>query len=295
MMAMALLNLATRLILTTDPPVGPPVLVENLTGQGLRLDWQINKARGGDPDSCSLSIFNLHFGFRTMLQAAWATFSPMIVRLYIGWQGIPELVFTGDAWHFVAEKVQGADIVTAVQAMDGGGALRDTPPGGSTAIAMGIKLAVAQLLDMMGISPGPTAMAAITLACTGNVAAETLQRVDVTEPREALDVYMASIGLAWGIADGFFVVYRNGLRDDVLPVLLTPISGLLEWRVVDDGGVQFEALTNVSVVPGCQLTILDPTGVVVGGGPLRVDKISFNGSTQGTSTMTGTARKVAIL
>ena len=294
-MGTALLNLATRLIVVSEPPTGPPVLLENLSGQGLRLDWQAEKMRGGDPDSASLSIYNLHFGWRAALQASWATFSTMTIQLFVGWSGIPELLFRGDVWHFVAEQVSGADIITTIQARDGGAALRDTPPGGSTAVGLGIKLAVKLILKAMRIPAGPTALAAIDLAAAGNFAAETLQHVDTVGPGEALDLYMASIGLAWGLADGFFVVYRGGLRDDVLPVLLAPTSGLLEWRVVDDGGVEFLALTNVAVVPGCQVTLLDPSGVVIGGGPLRIDQVAFSGSTEGQSTMSATARKVVIL
>jgi len=289
-----LLHVSTRLILTTEPPQWPPILVENLTGQGLRLDWQVAKARSSEPDSASLTIYNLSTVYRALLGTTWATWEPLIVRLYIGWGGLPEQVFRGEAWHLVSERVEGTDILTTIQARDGGTALRDTPPGGSTGFGLGLQLAVAQLLGQLQLQPSSTAMAAIAAAATGNVAAQGLQHVDVTEPREALDVLLASVGLAWGIADGRFVVYRGGLRDDVLPAVLAPQSGLLNWRVADDGGIEFEALAQACIVPGGQVTILGPTGQVMGGGPLRIDEVRFVGSTEGLSTMSGVARKVVL-
>ncbi len=290
-----LLNVASRLIIMTDPPTFPPILVENLTGQGLRLDWQVEKMRGGDPDSASLTIYNLATVSRALLATAWAAMMPTIVTLFIGWGGLPELVFRGDAWHMVPERVEGTDVLTTIQARDGGGAVRDTPPSGSTGFGLGLQLAVAQILGLMKLPPSSTAMASIAAAAAGNVAAQSLQHIDATEPREALDVLLASVGLGWGIADGMFVVYRGGLRDDVLPAILTPQTGLLNWRVVDDGGVEFEALAQSSVVPGCQVSILGPLGAVIGGGPLRIDEVRFSGSTEGVSTMAGVARKVVLL
>jgi len=290
-----LLHVAARVIITTDPPMWPPILVENLTGQGLRLDWQVDKMRGPDPDSVSLTIYNLATVSRALLSAAWAAFAPTIISLYIGWGGLPELVFKGDAWHMVPERVEGTDIITTIQARDGGLALRDTPPSGSTGFSLGVQLAVAQILGQMGLTPSSTAMAAIGLAAGENPVAATIQHIDADEPREALDILLASVGLAWGIADGMFVVYRGGLRNDVLPAILAPKSGLLNWRVADDGGVEFEALAQAGVVPGCQVTINGPTGEVIGGGPLRIDEIRFGGSTEGLSTMTGVARKVVLL
>jgi hypothetical protein len=59
--------------------------------------------------------------------------------------------------------------------------------------------------------------------------------------------------------------------------------------------VAIEALAQPRLVPGVQVTILDLTGVPLGGGPLRVERIEFNGSNEGESVMSGIARRVALL
>ena len=105
---------------------------------------------------------------------------------------------------------------------------------------------------------------------------------------------LASIGLAWGVAGGKIVVYKGGIRKDLLPSILAPVTGLLKWLELDDGGVQFTALAQPMIEPGGQITINDVFGVPVGGGPLRVERVTFSGSTVGTSTMEGVARKLQL-
>jgi len=293
-----LLNVAARLLVTTIPPTILPVLVDNASGQGLRLDWTVSKARSSDPDSATIAVYNLMTTARAQLAAAMAIPS-VITRamLFVGWGGISELVFGGDVMALRAADVEGTDIVTRFEARAGGRSIRDTPPSGSSAYGIQMHLAVSALLGQMQLPPSPAALATIVAAATAKApVAAMLQHVNLDEPRQALDLLMASVGLGWDVdAAGFFVVYVGGLRNDVLPAVLCPMSGLLQWSVVDDGGVQFEALAQATCVPGQQVTVLDELNVPVGGGPLRVERVEFVGSTTGESIMRGTARKLVPL
>ena len=90
-------------------------------------------------------------------------------------------------------------------------------------------------------------------------------------------------------------MYRNGRRDDVLPAQLDFNSGLLKYATQDDGAVEIEALGQSRVVPGMQITVLDEFNIIVGGGPLRVERVSFSGSNHTNFLMSIEARTLEVL
>lgn len=301
-MVAPLFNIAARVEIRTTPPI----VIDNTDGNGLRVDWLVDKSRCSQPDHATITAYNLPPAARLAISAALArslvptwpwpipVAIPLLVTLFVGWGGAPELLFTGQVWHATPERLTGTDVLTMLEAGDGVEPLRDTPPAGGAEFGIGVQLAVAKILGELGIQPAGTALAAIAEASAQVPAAQNFQFVSDGDPRDLLDQLMASIRLSWGVHDGHFVVYRAGLRNDVLPSILTPTSGLLQWDEADEG-VEFEALAQPRVAPGVQVQILDERNVSVGGGPLRVEQVSFVGSTVGPSTMSGTARKVALL
>lgn len=288
-MVTPMLNVAHVLTLGTVPPV---FLVGNeLVGEGLRVDWTIEKAAGPAPDTATIRIYNLGLVQRKAVEAASLLYGKFLVSLSIGWGAMAEIVFTGVAYKVIATEKTGTDIITTIEAADGY-ELRDTPPVGGALVGAAAGAILQQLLAAMQVPPSPPALLAVEAAA----AQLPIPAWNVTGEgtvREQLDALIDTLGLSWGIADGFFVVYQNGLRNDLPPSILNPFSGLLDARVVDDGGVEFEALAQARTVPGMQIVInmLEP----IGGGPLRVERVVFNGSSFGPSFMSGTARKVALL
>jgi hypothetical protein len=297
-MAGSMLHVAARLVITrANPPpqfATPPILVENLAGDGLLIEWQVKKRSGPTPDQAEISVHNMAPNFRAQISTLAAMGFPTAVDLYVGWEKLPELLFSGQAWKLRPERRTGTDIVTTFEAGAGALAVRDTPPAGGATIGLAMKLVITKLIVNLGLVPSPTALgvisersAALPLSAWQNVYDQT--------PSDQLDICMATLGLSWGESGGFFVIYADGLRNDVLPAVLTPVSGLLMWEEQDEGAVMFEALAQPRVDTGVQLSLADALGATIGGGPLRVDEIDFSGSTDGKSIMTGTARKVAIL
>lgn len=303
-----MLHVASRLVLGSMPLVGgaaeaaavsgaplPGVDIDGANGNGLRIEWSVEKTRGSSPNQGTITVYNINPALRQMLSAAMALPVPLLATLLVGWDRIPELLFAGEVWRLVPARHTGTDVLTVIEAADGAAALRDTPPAGGAVFGMAMSVAVGQILGQLRLTPSPTALAVISAAAAAVPAAASMRFVNDRGSRALLDEFMASIGLTWGIEGGEFVVYASGLRNDLLPSILSPTSGLLRWEELDDGGIEFEGLAQARVVPGLQVQILDAFGVPQGGGPLRVERVTFTGTSEGPSTMTGTARKVQVL
>lgn len=277
----------------------PPIVIDHTLGEDLHFEWSVEKVRGPSPDMATLRIHNLGQPLRKALEAYVGTAPiPLGIALFVGWDKLAEQLFTGISWKVIPEKEEGTDWVTTIECGDGAVEARDTPPSGAAWFGAPFAEIVHLTARKAGYTVSPATLAVIETAVgrTSIPAIQAqLQLVDLNEPRDELDGLMASLGLSWGSQDGEFVVFDNGLRNDLLPSILTPTTGLLSWSVLDDGGLEFEALCQARVVPGIQVQVNDLAGAPIGGGPLRVERISFSGTTDGPSVMRGVARKVEIL
>lgn len=295
-MVAPLLNVASMLTVGLTPPI---VLISHEKAQGLRVEWDVEKSVTPEPDRATIRIYNLARVSRLALEAAVGLPAPIVVQLSVGWGLVPELMFTGQAWRIQPEVKRGMGVVTEIEAGDGV-EVRDTPPSGGAWVGQTAAVAVALLVTAMGLVPSASALETINTRAA-ELPIQAWPRTGDKEPRDDLDELMATLGLAWGVKDGFFVVYRAGLRNDLAPSLLNPLSGLLNAHTIDDGGVEFEALTQARFVPGLQVAIQvpGPTGTglpfVPLGGPLRVESVRFSGSSEGPSIMRGVARRVALI
>lgn len=289
---------------STVHPSAPTAVITSQSGEGLYMEWDLQKTRTSSPDTATVRIFNLLPIHRADLALLSALPGRIKIELAIGWRGhgveptvntlfLPtDVVFVGEDWRVVPEEREGPDIVTTIEAGDGIEVTNAAPQGGSE-VALGMKLLVLLSLQQLGLKPSVGALAVIeTEAAKITVSIE--RPTHEIPPRERLDLLMASMDLAWGISGGEFVIYRGGLRNDLPPAILTPQTGLLKWSVTDDGGVEFEALARPIVTPGAQATLLDELGQTLGGGPLRIETVRFLGTTEGPSMMMGVARKAVL-
>jgi len=297
-----LLNASARVIFGA----AAPVLVDSPAGNGLRVDWTVEKVIGPTIDRATITIYNLNAVQRGALAKVAGIPTPPgvpFVSLFTGWQGLtpanlpgpqPELLFTGDSIKFVPNRVSGTDIITIVEAGDGYAALKDTPPSGLTSVGELIDILIPRIVvTELGLAPNPAAFAFISAKAAELQLLPFANFVGST-PRDMLDALLSSLGLMWGVEKGFFVVYDGGLRNDLLPTVLSPDFGLLDWATLDDGGLEFTAVSQARVVPGMQLLFQDELGVPLGP-PMRCQSVTFTGSTVGACTMQGVARKVRII
>jgi hypothetical protein len=284
-------QVATRLFIG----VAPPVLLEDLTGDGLRIEWEVQKQRGPTPDTATITVYNLSAITRLALATYRGTGLKLIIKLFAGWGRLPEQLFSGGAWNVTADRRSGTDILTVLECGDGLNELRDTPPAGGGTIGLAMAELVALYVLSLGLKMSPFALSLIAQTAAAFPITQRFNMTFDSEPRAALNVLMASIGLSWGVDDETFVVYKGGLRNDLLPSILAPQSGLLSWTPLDGGGLEFEAVAQPRVVPGIQLQCFNTRGAMLGGGPLRCETISFSGCSQGPHVMRGIARPVQVL
>jgi hypothetical protein len=259
----------------------------------LLVSWDILKQWGSTPDTATISIHNLEFVSREVLAVSMSLPTPVPAAFNLGWAGGLELVFSGQVWRLQPKRVERTDVITVIELGDGVEQLGTTPPAGGASFGLGIKSLVQKLLISMGIPQSAAANARIAAAAAA-LPIQAFQDIEADDVEDKLDVLLETLGLNWGIADGQFVVFKDGVRDDVLPALLAPNSGLLTWHELDDGGAELVALAQPRFVPGMQITVYDELNNLVGGGPLRVESVRFSGNSEGSSLMNVTARKLSL-
>jgi hypothetical protein len=314
-----MLNVTAQLLVRSVPPV----LLKNDSGLGLRIEWEVEKSITTTPDKAKIRIYNLAKVSRAAIEAAAALPVPTKVDLYIGWRGLlpvgvpPTLLFSGTLWKVIPElwdddytggvtraglreERTGLDIVTELEATDGGVELRDTPASGTTAVAIGVNLALNLVLGQLGVTASPAAIG-IVVSRAAALPVQAFQDVSHLDPEDQLDALMATIGLSYSFKAGFFVVYEGGLIKEELLVNLGPQSGLLRVNKSGAGAIEFEALAQAEVGPGTPVQFfekLTPAGVpipVLTGGPVGVESVIFRGATEGPSLMEGVAREVQVI
>ncbi len=281
-------------VITVDNTIGPPG--QPGPGHGLFCQWDIRKAWGNSPDTGTVTVANLDIPFRKALAVRMAVPGPPLqVQLLVGWGGFPEQLIVADVLRAQPEVKDRTDVFTHFELGDGAVALRDTPPAGGTEVGLGISAIVLKLVTIdLGYVASPSAIAVVAKEAA-KVPIPLLNGQVYDAPAEQqLNELLESIGLTWGHSNGFWVVYRLGVRQDILPAILTPNHGLLNWVEQDDGAIMFNALGQSRLEPGAQITIKDEKDIILGGGPLRIENIQFTGSNETTYTMSGVAKKLEI-
>jgi hypothetical protein len=292
--------------------LAPPLTVANLSGEGLTMDWSITRTNTSAADVGRLRVTNLSRSNRRLLQQAQPLLSAFAYQLSfsLGWDGVVFEVLRGPLTKLVAEeRTTSTEVVSTFEWSDGLLSLRDsTPLAAPLTVTSGLWLNVFEAIaktfpGVLGLAPS----FATTLATSPLVSAiPNFGAVFNNDPVNDLNDLVSSLGPGydWGIQDALIVLYRAGLiSDSTPPLILAPNTGLLSWQLQDDGGVMVSALANPGVRPGQQVQVLGvdavpgagvPVPELVGGGPLRIESVTWDGSTLGTSIMSLVARKIEL-
>lgn len=282
-------------------PPAPPINIINSDGLGLTMEWSVTKTVGVEPDTCELTIYNLGLPNRELLEALTVSTPVVAPRLIfsIGWENIPYLIFNGQIDKVRPNIIERTDVITSITAVDGLSQVRDSPSSfaslGAEDLGVAIQLAVAKVIGDMKLVPGPGVLDVITAKATevdpsGIALLRTYTFTD--DPKDLMTGLMETLGLQWGVKNGFVVLFEGGVDLTASPVEIGTTSGLLNWDVSDDGVLTFEALARPDAQAGGPLVLTDPQAASVTGGTVRISTLQFTGSTRGDSRMTGTARRL---
>lgn len=274
----------------------PPFTIDNTLGDSALVEWSLDLRMGSTPQHAQITIYNLDPFLRLGLSLARKAELPIGVTLLLGWGGFLELAFNGKLWKLEAARVERTDTVTTLDVAVGLIEARDQPPAGGVDFGAVMSVLVARAVVKLGYIPN--------LIAEGIIAERAAKRQILAFKKAAgktdkafLDDVCAAVDLDWGVdpLTNQFVVFAGGLRNDVLPAILDPGHGLLTWSELDDGGVELEALTQPRLVPGAQITVLNEQNVIQGGGPLRIESVQTQGSSETTSVSRITARKLELV
>lgn len=284
-----------------------PLVYANLDGNGIKLEWDIQRTRTQSPDQGTLAIYNLGLAARTALKA-YLTYStapinallPLLLEFSIGWGGLVEKIYAGKAWKWVLEKRVGEDLVTILEIGDGTLQVENAVLGSSFA-DMFVETAVLLVVSAappVGLGyPIDPVSAALIKARAATLPVKQATFIEYGDTRDTVDGFMETLGLEWKIHNGKFIVLDRGNAATASPVavLLQASGGLLTWEQTDSGGISCTALANPNVAPGTQIVVMDSFNVPVGSPAFRVERVRFHGATDGESLMEIEARKSVLV
>lgn len=282
-------------------------VVSNLTGDGVLMEWEVNRDNTNKADEAVVSIYNLAPALTGAIFEAWQVLSAAsgyLATFAIGWDGVSETVIRGDVWDFVPDRRSPTDSVAVFKIGDGNKSLRDQVVGKGF---QGVKISIV-LEYLVSIPPAapdigggglgliyPPESKSLVAAAAAELPVQTWGNIPAgANTREAVNLIMDTLGLEWRVHNGEFVVMRAGVINRPGP-LIRPGTGLISYERRNDGGVIFSALANPEVEPGIQVLVQDDFGKPFGEPVYRVERVSFKGSTNGESLMDVEAAKVVTL
>lgn len=281
--------------------------IANLDGDGLLFEWDIFRSRTSEPDTGTVSIYNLAPAVSGAIQEAYNVFRDSTgfeVIFSLGWQRLPKKLMVADVWRYTPALRDQVDVMTVFELGDGIRGTQDAQVGynlAGTTVGAFLKFVIQAPVDGgdiggggLGLILSPDSAAIIDAASTrANLGAVSSLPV-LQSTKQAVDLLMATLGLEWRIHNGEFKPLLAGTINDP-PYILRPNTGLVDYTKRDDGGASVTALAIPEVQPGLQILLQDNFGRNLDAPVYRVDSVRFTGSSRGESLMFIEAQRSEVL
>jgi hypothetical protein len=285
----------------------PPAELFNLDGQGIYMEWEINRDNTSNADEGTVRVHNLSPALSGQIFEAWQNLFPSVgflATFSIGWDGVARKVIVGDVWDIIENERTTTDDVMVFRIGDGNNALRDESSSkmmNGTGIDTALRFLITLPPDSTDIAGGglgleyPAESRALVVQAASRLPIQRWRNVPTgMNTRQNVNFLMETIGLEWRVHNCQFIAMRGGVVNRPGPIL-RPNNGLIRYEKRNDGGIDFEALANPDVEPGLQVQVQDnleqPFGAVV----YRTERIQFRGNSRGDSLMFGEAAKSEVL
>lgn len=228
---MTIRNKTVRVVI--GPAGGTGVEIE-----GLKIKATIDRTKSSKPDKAKIEIFNLGDDLARFVED---TSQRNVIQLFAGYDGTAPRVFAGEIRRGRARsRMEGEDMITRIEAKDGGGAYRSARLTKSWRRGVRASEVIAELARAfntpISIPPGLDDFE-ITEGLTASGAA-----------RDTLDTLAESLGFEWAFEDGKIVTTRAGGDTGQTAPLLTFDTGLISLERTDKG-VSVKALLNRQIRP----------------------------------------------
>ena len=245
---------------------------------GFRVTFKIEKTLESNPNTSTISIYNLSPDSRARFEAKNA-----IVSLDVGYGSELEQIYLGRVAKAFTRKI-GPDFVTEIESGDGERAFQAAkvdlafPPG---ATAQEVLSKVADTFK--GVDGG--GVKSIKNFLLGQFKSFATGFVASGSSRDVLDSLTKTCGLEWSIQDGQIQILEKGKGTLETAFEVSPSSGLVgspgkvkaSSAEGPQGGVEFSMLLQPKLVPG-RLVRLSSAGV---SGVFRIAKVVHEGDNQG--------------
>lgn len=195
--------------------------------EGLRIKFQIEKISGGYTNKMSVDLYNLSAQTIALLQDIGVNF-----KLFAGYDGTPRLLANGDVYSCKNSR-QGPDIITTIEAFDGGFAVDNFQVNAS----VGIGGTNQQLLNKI-IAGAQAADPLLTLGNIQQIPLKVYPKGQVISKsfQDAMNqiivfglpnVNNQQVQWTWGITDGVLNVTPMNAKNAGNAFKLTPSTGLI--------------------------------------------------------------------
>lgn len=262
------------------------VNVGGLRVERLRVGFTVDKTTKREPNTCEIAVYNLSRAHREALETGYGKFrvpgtklKAIPVRLAAGYAGTGmSLLFYGQLREVFSRPESDGSWVTVLRSGDGDRATRARATFGFRP-GVSITRIVESLTGEMGIGLGNAAKQLVEARLTG--LGGTIARGVAFEGAapEQLDAVLRSAGYEWSIQDNALQVVPIGKSLDVLGVVLSPQTGLIDVPTTDEkGNLQARALLLPGLVPGRRVKVRSSTI----SGVWRLERVRYAGDTHGS-------------
>jgi hypothetical protein len=232
----------------------------------LRVEFRVDKSLSSEPNTCSITVYNLAERTRSLLQD-----KPTLIRLDAGYEGSMSRLFVGDLVFSESMRTT-ADWESRLQVADGSRAYKARVNRG---YARGVQArdALREIAQAMGTSPPRNIEGASEL-----LSSYSAGLVLDGPAHSALTKLLGAHGLEWSIQDGHLQILRpNDVRPDqaVLVSQETGMIGTPEHSAPKENGgkptLSVQTLLDPRIHPGGRIALREP------GRLYKVERVSHTG------------------
>lgn len=207
----------------------------------LFVEFDIEKTSESNPSKGTVSIFNLNETRRSQLQD-----ENLVVRLFAGYQGIPELIFDADISKAISNR-SGNDIVTKIECGDGQSQFANANINKTFDAGIDTKKVLEELASELKVGIG---------TIKGVIQGKFQNGITLTgSVRDRLDEVTAKMGVEWSIQDRALVVLPQDEPASVSGVLLNQDTGLIGQPAKTEEGIEFVSLLRAAIKPSVAVQI----------------------------------------
>ncbi len=283
--------------------------VENLDGDGLYMEWSVERQLSTQADTGSVRIYNLgsiqQGLIQSIVKSSQGSDGSAIgnVEIAVGWERKTFSLMKGQIWKLQAKLYEDPDVVTNIEFGVGLASNRDSQPL-PTAVA---EILVTDQLAALASRFRPPRLLDVDQVTSAVVSSPNgLRAIAGNDPsgtpaKQTFDTIVSGLGpgYSWGYnQNGLIVVFNRGLLSiapGTLPQIVRARTGLLSFAEEDNGSITFDALANPAIAPGGIVSIIDRFDKPVGQPVMRVESATFTGDTRSGSLMSAVARPLSVI